>query len=413
MLFLSQIIGRPILDRQSEPIATIKDLIVHLGEEIYPPAVGLMARTGSRDFFVPWAQVADLSDKGASLSSFQVNLQPFARRDGEILLIKDVLDKQLVDVNGKRVVRVNDLQLARVETVVRVVGVDVSPQAIIRRLGPSSWFGKMASREIIDWANIEYLVSHAPSVRLKMSHERLSKLHPVDIARIIDSLSYHQGAEIVGSLDPATAADTIEEMSPERQVDIVEGMEEEKAADILEEMAPDEAADILAELSEEKAGDLLDLMDQEEAEDVRELMEYEENTAGGIMTTDFAAIASSSTVAETIEHIRRLEEKPDFLFYIYVVESETDGRLVGAVSLRDLIMAEPTEQITDIMERHLIVADSGDSGRDVARKIAEYNLQALPIVDEKREILGVVTLDDAMEIVLPEPWRRRLPRIFR
>ncbi|MBI2863052.1 MAG: magnesium transporter [Chloroflexi bacterium] len=413
MLYLSQIIGRSIRDRQNEAIATIKDLIVRLGEEAYPPVVGLIARTGARDFFVPWVQVAELTERGAKLSTFKVNLEPFARRDGEVLLTRDVLDKQLVDVNGRRVVRVNDLQLAPVDSEVRVVGVDVSPQAILRRLGPASLFGKLQSREIIDWANVEYLVTHAPAVRLKMSHERLSKLHPVDIARIIDSLSYHQGAEIVGSLDTATAADTIEEMSPERQVDIVEGMEEEKAADILEEMAPDEAADILAELSEEKAEDLLELMDEEEADDVRELMEYEEDTAGGIMTTDFAAIPSSSTVGEAIEHIRRLEEKPDFLFYVYVVESETDGRLVGAVSLRDLLLAEPTELIVDVMQRELRVGNADDSARDVARKIAEYNLQALPVVDDKEEILGVVTLDDAMEIILPEPWRRRLPKVFR
>ena len=227
LFFLSAIIGKPILDREGERLGTIKDLIVRLGPDRHPPVTGLVAHTQGRDVFLPRAQIAELDDEGARLSSTKINLQRFARRDNEVLLGKDVLDRQLIDVNGRRVIRVNDLQLAAVDGEYRLVGVDVGGRALLRRLAPARLSRRALAGDVIDWAELEYFASHAPEVRLRVSHERVARLHPVEIARLVDALSYRQGAEVIEALDDETAAETLQEMTEERQADIVGGMDEE------------------------------------------------------------------------------------------------------------------------------------------------------------------------------------------
>ena len=287
-------INRPIVDRNGDRIASLRDLIVHIGDESYPPVKGLVARIGRRSFFVPYGQVRSIDDKAALIDTFRLDLKPFRRRDDEIILGKDVLDRQLVDVTGRRIIRVNDVELARIERTLRVVGVDVSARALLRRLLPHGVVIGREPRELIDWSNVDYFASHVPAVKLKVSHERIARLHPRDIARLIDQLALPQGAELIEALDEEIAADTMEEIAPERQADLIEGMDHERAADILEEMGPDEAADLLADLSIEVAEEILERMEQEESEDVRLLMQYPEDCAGGMMTTDFVVVRARS-----------------------------------------------------------------------------------------------------------------------
>ncbi len=317
MLYVSQVIGSPIRDDSGERIAAVRDLIVRIGD-IYPPVTGLVARQGRREFFVPIGQVATLTQEGATLATTTLNIAPFDRRPDEILLGRDVLDRQIIDVDGKRVVRVNDLQVAPVEGAYRVIGVDVGARALLAR-----FFGGKRERtpvgDLVDWADIEYLAANAPSVRLKVSHDRLARLHPAEIANIIEDLSYRQGTEIVSSLDDETAADTLEELDDERQADILGQMDSARAADILEEMAPDDAADVLADLSDAKQEELLSLMEPEESEEVRELLEYHEDTAGGMMTTDYVALPVGLTAGEALAYLAGMEEQPDFVYYLYVV----------------------------------------------------------------------------------------------
>lgn len=452
-LYLSQVIGRPVCNDAGERIATIKDLVARLealnaatGEvtlEHFPPVSGLVVRLASgQEIFVSWSKVASLTPAGARLSSSTLTILGFRRREGERLLARDILDKQLIDVDGRRVIRANDLQLLYSEETLRLIGVDISLEALVRRLSwghlftgqvqqsrislPSARGKRKEHRpvKVIPWADIDLLTTESPDVRLRLAHERLALLNPVDIAHIIDELSYQQGAEIIESLDNETAAEVLQEVEDERQADIVEEMDQIRAAGILQEMDPDNAADLLLDLDEVATEEILGRMDREDAEDVRELMAYPEDTAGGIMTTDFVTAPPRLTVDETIAYLRRLAEAPDVIEYLYVVEEripaadwaqaddEAAGRLLGIVSLRDLLLAAGDSPLTTVMDTDLVWVSPEASREEAARTMAEYNLIALPVLDDAERMLGVITVDDAMEVLLPERWSRRLPHVF-
>lgn len=412
MLYLSQVLGRPIRDLEGERVATVKDVIVRLGEDDHPPVMGLVARFGRREFFLSRWRITELNEQGARLNSDKLNLKPFVRREGEVLLARDVLDKQLIDVDGKRVVRVNDVQLIEAAGDLRVTGADVSLQGLYRRLAPGGFFGTRKPVEVLDWADVGYLATDAATVQLKSSSGKLARLHPVEIARLAEALSYHHGFEVVESLDDETAAETLEEMPAERQARILGNMDEERAADILEWMSPDEAADVLGDLPEEKAEELLGLMEDEEQADVAELLPYEDDTAGGLMTTEFVTLPHQLTVGEALARLREMAETPNMIYYLYVVEAENSWKLVGVIALRSLILADPAMPLAEVMRTEFQVAHPDEAADEVAQRIAEYNLLALPVMDETGDILGIITVDDAMEILLPKDWRQRLPRLF-
>jgi CBS domain-containing protein len=434
MLFLTSLLDRPVVGKTGELIGRLEDLIVRMGDDRYPPIAGLVVRDARRRFFVPSSHLFYF-DGGTQLSSSTVDLQPFARRDGEVLLRKDVLDHQLIDITGRRIVRVNDVQLAAVEGAYRVVGADISPQALARRLGPRALAARIVGRQVIDWEDVQYLASAAP-VQLKVSYDRLSELHPVDLARIVDALSYRESAEIVAALDDETAAETLEEVSDERLADLLERMDQERAADILEEMTPGAAADALEDLGDELAEQLLARMEPEEAADVAALLAYDEDSAGRIMTTDFVRVPERATVGDALATIRALDEAPDPLLAVYVGSEaepadsaeatdsagarpaaldDEDGPpfyLRGIVRLRNLILAEPQAPLLDVMDADVPTVHPDDSARDAARVLAEYNLLAVPVLDDARRMIGIVTVDDALAVLLPDVWQRRGVRAF-
>jgi magnesium transporter len=412
MLYLSQVLSRPIRDLEGDRVATVKDVIVRLGEEDHPPLIGLVARYRRRDFFVSRWRVTEFNEHGVRLNSDILDLRPFVRRDGEVLLARNVLDKQLIDVDGKRVVRVNDVQLIHAAGEWRVTGADVSLQGLWRRLAPAGLIGTRKPVEVIDWSNVGYVATGESTVRLKSSSDKLSRLHPVEIARLAEALSYHHGSEVVESLDDETAAETLEEMPSERQARILGDMDEERAADILEWMSPDEAADVLGDLPEDKAEELLGLMEDEEQAEVAELLPYEDDTAGGLMTTEFVTLPRELTVGKALARLREMAETPNMIYYLYVVEGEGSWQLFGVIALRSLILADPAVPLDEVMRTEFQKAHPDEPAKEVAQRIAEYNLLALPVVDEAGDILGIVTVDDAMEILLPKDWRQRLPRLF-
>jgi magnesium transporter len=411
MLYLSQVLGRPILDLEGERVATLKDVIVRLGEDEHPPVAGFVARYRRRDFFLPRWRISRFGEEGVRLNSDILDLRPFMRRDGEVLLARDVLDKQLIDVDGKRVVRVNDVQIIEAANEWRVTGADVSLSGLWRRLAPS-FLRNARPVEVIDWADVGYLATDAATVQLKSSRGKLARLHPVEIARLAEAFSYQDGAQIVEALDDETAAETLEEMAAERQVQIIGDMDEERAADILEHMSPDEAADVLGDLPEEKAEDLFNRMEGDEQLEVAELLPYADDTAGGLMTTEFVTVSRDLTVGAALARLREMAETPNMIYYLYVVSREDSWKLIGVIALRSLILSDPSAPLERVMRREVQVAHPNDRASDVAQKIAEYNLLALPVVDDAGEILGIVTVDDAIEILLPKDWRNRLPRLL-
>ena len=412
MLYLSQVLGRPIRDLEGERVATVKDIIVRLGANDHPPVTGLVARYRRRDFFLPRWRITVLNQQGAHLNSDILDLRPFVRRESEVLLARDVLDKQLIDVDGKRVVRVNDVQIIEAAGDWRVTGADVSLQGLWRRLAPAGFVGSKKPVEVLDWADVGYLATDAATVQLKSSSDKLARLHPVEIARLAEALSYHHGSEVVESLDDETAAETLEEMPAESQARILADMDQERAADILEWMSPDEAADVLGDLPEEKAEELLGLMEHDEQADVVELLPYEDDTAGGLMTTEFVTLPRALTVGEALARLREMAETPNMIYYLYVVEQEDSWKLLGVIALRSLILADPSMPLEEVMRTEFQQADPEEPAKEVAQRIAEYNLLALPVIDESGDILGIITVDDAMEILLPKDWRQRLPRLF-
>ena len=412
MLYLSQVLGRPIRDLEGERVATIKDVIVRLGEHDHPPVAGVVARYRRRDFFLSRWRITDLSERGVRLNSDILDLRPFVRRESEVLLARDVLDKQLIDVDGKRVVRVNDVQLIEAGGDWRVTGADISFHGLWRRLAPAGLRGSRKAVEVLDWSDVGYLATDAATVQLKSSSGKLARLHPVEIARLAEALSYHHGSEVVESLDDETAAETLEEMPAERQVRIIGDMDEERAADILEWMSPDEAADVLGDLPEEKAEELLGLMDDQEQADVAELLPYEDDTAGGLMTTEFVTLPRDLTAGAALARLREMAETPNMIYYLYIVEGEGSWSLVGVIALRNLILANQDMPLAEVMRTDIQTAGPNEPSKEVAQRMAEYNLLALPVVDEAGDILGIITVDDAMEILLPKDWRQRLPKFI-
>jgi CBS domain-containing protein/sporulation protein YlmC with PRC-barrel domain len=416
MLHLSRLIGRPVRDGGTDAIGVIDDLIAAVGAN-HPPVTGLVVRTGRRRIYLPWSSVTRLDADGARLGTERIDISRFRKRDNEILLRADLLDRQIVDIDGRKVVRANDVLLDDVEGAMRVVAVDVGAAGLLRRLGlPEHWIDRLSGgrsrvASYIDWEDVDPLGSTIAAVRLRVPHAGLSELHPADLATIIDQLTPRDRAEVISSLDDEIAAEALEELEPEVRADLLEDLEPERAADLLEEMSPDEAADAVADLSPVSRAEILRLMEKEERDDVRELLAHPETSAGGLMTTEHLAVRPTATVAATLAALRRLKPDADVAFAIYVVDAQR--RLLGEVTLRDLVLAEPSRPVAELMEDEPVAVELLAHADEVARVVTRYGLVAVPVVDEGRRLVGVITVADALWDVLPEEWRHEMPRRIR
>jgi len=415
MLYLSQAIGRPVLDANGEPIGKVADLIVAVGDR-YPPVTGLVVLTDRRRIFLPWTSVDHLDAAGARLRTQTIDIGKFQQRPNEILLRADLMDKQIVDIDGRKVVRVNDLRLDEIEGKLHLVAVDVGAAGLLRRLGVErGWrtiarnFKRGVPERYIDWEDVDPVETSIASIKLRVPHAGLAELHPADLATIIDQLAPKDRAGVLAALDDEAAADVFEEMEPETQVEVLEDLDPARAADILEEMSPDDAADLVADLSDETREELLALMERDEAEELGELLAYPEDTAGGMMTTEFVALPASLTCAQAIDRLRELEPDAETIYYVYVTDDE--DRLVGVLSLRDLIVARPDVPVAEVMIPEPVTVGVLADEDEVAEVVAHYNLLAVPVVDASSHLVGIVTVDDAMDAILPDAWRKRLPRL--
>lgn len=417
MLFVAQLFGVTVTAHDGAVIGKLHDIVVRIEDREYPAINGVVIRDRGRLFFMPAHVVSDISYTRIEINTTKINLQQFRRRDGEVLLSKDVIDHQIIDINGRRVVRVNDVQIANIDHEYCVIGVDVSPQALLRRIAPRVMAPHVVGRQIISWADAQYLASAAP-VQLKVSYTRLSEINAVDLARIVDALSYKESAEIVAALDDETAAETLEEVSDERVIDLLEGMDQERAADILEEMTPSAAADLLEDLGDEIAAQLLERMEPEDAEDVKELLAYDGDTVGRNMTTDLVVCYPHQHVSEIVALLQTLDELPDPFTEVYVVSPSPEHAypdlgqtFIGIVRLHRLLISRSDEVIAHLIDEVPTIY-TDEPAEHAARMLGEYNLTAIPVVDEHMALLGSVSVDDALAVILPEIWTRRGTRNF-
>ena len=413
MFYLSKLLGHTVRDAEGKPAGTLQDVVVSTRQK-YPRVTTLVLKRGNRRLGVPWDDVASLEESGVLLRVTASALSDHTPQANELLLSGQVLDRQIVDTDGRKMIRVNDIQLARSGDAVRVVAVDVSSGAILRRIGlarVTTRLSKNPKPRLIDWSSVDLQASDAEAVRLSVPRRDLSLLHPADIAEIAHELTPEERAAVFEALDDEVAADTLEEMHPTLQASLLRELPDEKAADLLDDVSPDDAADLLADLPKRRVSRLLALMDRERAAEIRELLTYPENSAGGIMTTEYAMVPPEVTAAEAIELLRDQEPEVETVYYIYVTDKRE--RLLGTISLRDLLTVPGGRRVRDFMtaEPISVTLDAGEA--EVTQTIAKYNLLALPVVDAQGVLHGIVTIDDAIDLVLPLAWKKRLPRIFR
>lgn len=417
MPYVSDLLGKPVADAEGERIGRVDDLIAVLrGDVPHPEVVAVVIKRRGGELVVPVDNVAALVAPALPLTRRRQEIVPYEPGESDLYLARDVLDKQIIDTNGVRVVRVNDLELVRVSGRFYVANVDVGGLGLLRRLGLArvaqrlfGRFGRQLVSSTIAWHNVELLPGGEP-MRLKVPSDKIADLHPADLAEILSDLSRSESSAFLESLDLKTVADALEEVEPDFQASLVETMPDERVADILEEMAPDEAADLLAELPQDRSRELLKLMEREEADDVRKLLAYPEDKAGGIMTTEFAAVLSAITAAQALAVLRQMADEVETLAYVYVTED--DDRLVGVFSLQELVLAEPSTRVDKFMHRRVVTVNLDDSQDAVAQAVAKYNLRAVPVVDGQGRLHGVVTADDALDKIIPTKWKKRLPRLY-
>lgn len=411
-MYISEFIKKTVIDSEGTNIGKLKDVIVS-SESPYPRIKSIIIETSDKGQLNILGKHIDEVGKNIKLNAKFSHLEEYQVKKHDIKLLEDVLDHQVVDIEGKKIRRVNDIKLSSNNGNYHVIGVDIGIHGILKRLGLKvivKPLGVNSDDNIIAWKDIDTLKSDYSRLKLKVTKQKIKKLHPADIAEIVDQLGLNESLTIINSLDDESAADTLEEVSPERQVSLLEGMDNKRAAEILDEMSPDDAADLLGDLPEDKAEELLELMEPEESEDLRKLLEYPENTAGGVMTTEFAYVDQNLTVKEVLNALREMADDVETIYYVYVISKQ--GDLVGVISLRDILLADPDEKISDFMHTHIIKADVMEDQHEVAQKIAKYNLLALPVVEQERQLRGIITVDDAIDIVLPTAWKKRVPRMF-
>ncbi len=410
-LFLSEILKEPILDPKGEELGRLRDMVVVKADPL-PKVDALIIEKKGNLFRVPWADLNMFNKRIVAAKVYTADLAPYDMGSDDLLAVRDVLDKQIVDVNGVKVVRVNDIKLEGYASEAVLIAVDVGVRGILRRLGIErkgedflKVFKSSLPFNLISWNYIQPLQPKLTAISLTVPRQMLSELHPADIADIISQVSHDEGAAFLKNLDVDVAADTLSELSTETQVELIRGMDTEKASDIIEMMPPDEAADVLGDLPAEKAKEILEHIEKEEAEDIQELLGHEEDTAGGIMTNEFIAYSPGMTVREAIEKFRQDAREMETVYYIYLVDEAE--RLAGVVSLRELLLADPDVHLSEIMETKIKTVTPEQDEKVVAKITTKYGLVALPVVDNDGVLMGVVTVDDILARILPIGTRRK------
>jgi magnesium transporter len=410
MIYFTELQNLPMYEVKGEYLGRLEDMCVDPSQN--PTRVAsYLVRTPKKNLqCITHEQMQSISVRAGQTSVTREEVRCYAPDEGMIRIKKDVLDQQIIDVNNRKVVRVNDVDLdiqpTDGHTELRIVAVNVGLAAAVRRLlqgtmakhNIRSVTNRLPTRTIL-WEFVNLIESDpARRVKLRISYDRLAELHPADIADILEELSHNEQKALIESLDDETAAQALSEIPTKMQADLLESIPLEKAADIVEEMPPDEAADVLNQLPPETSAELLADMEKEEANEVRELLGFEENTAGAIMTTEYVVVPDSGTVEGAIEALKNFEGPVEAVHMIYLIDKNVV--LTGAVPIARIILTEASSPLKELSTDPLISVQAQEDAKSVVDLFHKYNLMSLPVVDEEGHLLGVVTADDVLELVI-------------
>jgi len=405
---LSELLGAPVLDPSGRVGGRVREIAMCPQEDAVRVS-GIIVKTPEGERVLPPRALQALERSAVRALAPAMEWQAFSGGEGFLLLSRDLLDQQIIDVHGRKVVRVNDVDLvedhhnAHVE--LKVSGVDVGARGAIRRLlkglVPGVALHALVSKippRIIPWEFVDLIETDpARRVKLKIEHELLSKLHPADIADIVEELAPAEREAVFETLDEHVAAEALEEVDPKLQVKIMESLDSDRAADIVEEMDPDAAADLLGDLPKETSDEILEEMEPEEREEVAELLEFREDTAAGRMTTDYLAMGAGATVQDAVETLKQFEGGIESVGTIYLLGP--DAKLLGAVPLARIVVSPAGTPLQQIILEPLISCHAGASEKEVAELFDKYNLQTLPVLDDAGRMTGVITADDVISLL--------------
>jgi CBS domain-containing protein len=409
VLHLSSLVGSPLLDSANERLGRVDDVVARLDEsDVLPPVIGLRALVGGRNLFVPGRNIERLGAGGARLSTTKLNLAPFERRPNELLLRSDVLGHSMIHVSTARLVTAGEVELVFEEETWRVAGIDTSLAARVRRRLPHALRRSDGGSEaFLAWDQLEPFVGHVPTARLRLRHRRIAHLHPSQIADLVEAASHDEGEEILAAVgqDKELEADVFEELNDEHQLEFLNDRSDREVASVLARMASDDAADLLLEIPQERRVPVLELLPASKQRKIRKLLGYNPSTAGGVMSPDFVAVPASGTAADATAATRKAGLPPEGLHTILLTDK--DGTLGGLVSAGVLLAAQPETALLELAVTGPPSVSAEADVPEVARMMTDYNLVSLPVVDADDRPIGIVSVDDILELMLPEDWRRR------
>ena len=413
-LRLSRLLNRPVADRTGESIGRLADVIVRLRGADYPLVTGLVATVGGREIFVPIDQVASFDGDPLRLSSARLDLRHFERREGEVLLRADVLGHRLIDVANARLIRAADVELSLDKQGAGEAGGEWVLAGVDTRRRPRRLFGRPgpeiddSARAFRDWHDFEWLIGHEGSALLRGPFARIRRLKPAQIADLLENASKEEETEILGRVhaDPELEADVFEELDEDLAARLLGARTDEEIAAVLARMRADDAADAIAELPQRRRQPVLDLLPAGERTKVLTLMGFNSASAGGLMGVDFITVRTMATVSDALARVRESSLlQPEALTSVHAVDD--DGGLRGVARLVTLVQSDPGATVIEVSDTDPVRVGADTDITDVAVLMTDYNLITIPVVDDERRLLGVITVDDVLEFTLPEDWRRR------
>ncbi len=410
VLHLSSLLGSPLVDRAGERLGRVEDLIVRLADGGFPPVTGLRANIGGRSLFVPVDRIGSLAAGTVALSGEKLDLRRFERRAGEVLLREDILGRRLIHVEAARLVTAHDIDLSCVDGWWRVIGIDPRRRALIERLLPGRRQPGETPR-LIEWTDLEPFVGHVPSSRLRLPSRKLAALHPAQIADLVEAASHEEGEEIIKAVgqDRELEADVFEELDEHHQLEFIRERPDDQVAQVLARMATDDAADLVSDIDQERREPVLSLLPAAQGRQIRALLGYNPSTAGGLMSPEVITLAERQTVGDALAAVRTSRIGADALTTLYTIGD--DGQLTGAIPIVRLLRAGDADRLGGLAVHEPVAVHTDADLPEVARLMTDFNLTMLPVLEEDDHPVGVVTVDDVLELMLPTGWRRRFGRV--